>query len=164
QGITLGPDHKIWFTEQNANKIGVFDPSTHTIIELTSPTALSQPFGIALDPVDNNLWYTELGTNKVGVVDAVTHTVNDYIVGSGTLGLGAVAFNPVTKNIDFLETQAKKVASFNPKTHTTVAEVVGVLDNSSANHIAVDAVGNDWFTERVSDSIGELTRATGKIN
>src|SRR5215469_11111688 len=63
--ITSGSDGNLWFTEQNANKIGEINPATGIISEFTIPTAGSSPQGITTGP-DGNLWFTEHDGFKIG--------------------------------------------------------------------------------------------------
>ena len=57
-GITAGPDGNLWFTEHDADKIGMINPTTHAITEFPVPTANADPNGISAGP-DGNLWFTE---------------------------------------------------------------------------------------------------------
>jgi virginiamycin B lyase len=63
QGLAVGPDGNVWFTEQ-IGKIGRITP-TGTISEFTIPTIDSIPGSIAAGP-DGNLWFTENLQNKIG--------------------------------------------------------------------------------------------------
>jgi virginiamycin B lyase len=54
-GITSGPDHNLWFTEQGQDKIGRITP-TGTITEFPV-TPNSIPTVITSGP-DGNLWFT----------------------------------------------------------------------------------------------------------
>jgi hypothetical protein len=63
-GIAAGPDGALWFTEQNADKIGRVTTGV-MFNEFALPTVPSQPRGIAAGP-DGALWFTELNTNKIG--------------------------------------------------------------------------------------------------
>src|SRR5687768_6814166 len=56
-GITIGPDGNIWFTEFEANKIGRMTPDG-LFTEFNVPTANSHPVYITTGP-DGNLWFTE---------------------------------------------------------------------------------------------------------
>ncbi len=64
QGITLGPDGNLWFTEYQANQIGRITPAG-VITEFPIPTANSGPWGIVAGP-DGNLWFTERLGHNVG--------------------------------------------------------------------------------------------------
>src|SRR5205809_331037 len=69
QGITLGPDGKLWFTEHNASQIGRI--STAGVItaadEFPIPNGTYLPGAIAAG-TDGNLWFTENGApqEKIG--------------------------------------------------------------------------------------------------
>jgi virginiamycin B lyase len=60
--ITVGPDHNLWFTEADGNKIGRITPSG-SITEF--PVLASGLYGITAGP-NGNLWFTEGDANKIG--------------------------------------------------------------------------------------------------
>jgi streptogramin lyase len=62
--ITAGPDGNLWFTEPDANQIGMITPGGQ-ITEYPVPTPNSRPSGITAGP-DGNVWFTELGSNQIG--------------------------------------------------------------------------------------------------
>lgn len=66
QGITVGPDGNLWFTEYHANQIGRITPAG-VITEFPIPTVNSGPWGIAAGS-DGNLWFTERDGHNVGRV------------------------------------------------------------------------------------------------
>ncbi|MCW3027690.1 MAG: vgb [Solirubrobacterales bacterium] len=55
-GITAGPDNRLWFTETKEDRIGVFDPRTGRAEEFPVPKETS-PNQITVGP-DRNLWFT----------------------------------------------------------------------------------------------------------
>ena len=57
EGIALGPDGNMWFTETAANQIGRIDPKGN-ITEFVVPQALSAPVDIVAG-ADGALWFTE---------------------------------------------------------------------------------------------------------
>ncbi len=61
QGITLGPDGALWFTETLNNKIGRIT-TAGVITEYTIPVASSSPQGITSGP-DGSLWFTMFAAN-----------------------------------------------------------------------------------------------------
>ncbi|MFY9578972.1 MAG: hypothetical protein WAQ33_06570 [Gaiellaceae bacterium] len=63
-GITTGPDGKVWFTEPVKGKIGRLDPSTGLITEFAIPGG-GFPLRITAGP-DGNLWFADNGTSSVG--------------------------------------------------------------------------------------------------
>jgi virginiamycin B lyase len=67
----------LWFTVQNANRIGRLDPKSGEIKLLTPPTPKSRPYGMALDS-KGNLFVVQFGTNKVARVDPKTLEIREY--------------------------------------------------------------------------------------
>jgi virginiamycin B lyase len=64
QGIALGPDGALWFTEYNVGNIGRIT-TAGTVTEYLVPTAYSYPVGITAGP-DGALWFAENGGNNIG--------------------------------------------------------------------------------------------------
>jgi len=64
QGITVGPDGNLWFTEAQNNNVGRITPAG-VITEFPVPTANGSPFGIVAGS-DGNLWFTERLGQKIG--------------------------------------------------------------------------------------------------
>jgi streptogramin lyase len=91
QGIALGPDGALWFTESNGNKIGRITVDG-TITEFPIPTASSDPFGIAQGP-DGALWFTEINRNKIGRI-TVGGVITEYPLPTGNADLSAIAPGP----------------------------------------------------------------------
>src|SRR5262249_31372617 len=67
----------LWFTLQNANRIGRLDPQSGEIKFLTPPTAKSRPYGMALDS-RGNLFVVQFGVNKVARVDPKPLEIREY--------------------------------------------------------------------------------------
>lgn len=71
----------LWFNEQNANRLSVFDPKTESLIEYDIPSknpswadcdgidncGLSQSFGFTIQ--NEKVWFTEWVENNIGVLD-----------------------------------------------------------------------------------------------
>src|SRR5215510_10381425 len=67
----------LWFTVQNANRIGRLDPKTGDIKLLTPPTAKSRPYGMAVNS-KGTLFVVQFGTNSVASVDPATLQIREY--------------------------------------------------------------------------------------
>src|SRR6267143_1595895 len=70
-------DGALWYTVQNANRIGRLDPKNAEIKLLTPPTPKSRPYGMALDS-RGNLFVVQFGTNKVARVDPKTLEIREF--------------------------------------------------------------------------------------
>lgn len=72
-GITEGNDGAIWFTENNAAKIGRIT-TAGVMTEYPTPTTGSGPYGIAslpgaCAPGHGLIWFTEANANKIGKIE-----------------------------------------------------------------------------------------------
>ncbi len=65
EGITLGPDGNMWFTETAANQIGRIDAKGN-ITEFVVPQPLSSPVDIVAG-ADGALWFTEASGFPEGI-------------------------------------------------------------------------------------------------
>src|ERR1700736_99478 len=76
---TLIFDHDgiLWFTVQQANRVGRLDPRTGEIKLVTSPTARSRPYGMAVNS-KNVVFFVEFGANKVASIDSRTMEIKEY--------------------------------------------------------------------------------------
>lgn len=75
--LIFDPSGILWFTAQNANRIGRLDPKTGEIKLLVSPTPNSRPYGMAVNS-KGTVFYVAFGTNKVGSVDPQTLAIREY--------------------------------------------------------------------------------------
>src|SRR6266699_4057721 len=64
QGITVGPDGALWFTEPELNKIGRITTQGQ-VSEFALPIARMGPAEITAGP-DGALWFTQPGPNQIG--------------------------------------------------------------------------------------------------
>jgi virginiamycin B lyase len=64
EGITVGSDRNIWYTQRGANEI-VRVTTTGSFSEFFLPTFDGEPVGITAGP-DGALWFAEIVGNKIG--------------------------------------------------------------------------------------------------
>ena len=156
EGITLGPDGNLWFTEYNSNQIGRLTPSG-IITEFTIPTANSGPAGITAGP-DGNLWFTESLSGQIGQITpsgVITEFPID-IRGSMPEGItsgpdGNLWFTDYSFN-----SQIGRITPGGQITEFRLAQDSGPLSITTGSN------GNLWFTQEVSNQIGEIT-PTGTV-
>ncbi|MSQ94280.1 MAG: hypothetical protein EXR98_06955 [Gemmataceae bacterium] len=159
-GITTGPDGNIWFTESQANQIGMSNPLTHAIAGYPIPTASSAPSAIAVGP-DGNLWFTEATGNQIGTINPTTHIIHEFPVPTANSQLTGITAGP-DGNLWFTETAANQVGMINPTTHD-VAEGLVPTANSSPTLITAGPDGNLWFTENNTSKIATINPITHVI-
>jgi len=75
------PDGNMWFNQQTANRLAVFNPILETLVEYEIPSknprwsdcgdmddcGVSQSFGFSI--LDDQVWFTEWAKNNIGVLD-----------------------------------------------------------------------------------------------
>jgi streptogramin lyase len=88
QGIAVGPDGNLWFTEYAANQIGRVTPAG-VITEFPIPTARSGPWGIVAGP-DGNLWFTERLGHNIGRI-TLQGVVTEFASPTGIYPLNNIA-------------------------------------------------------------------------
>jgi virginiamycin B lyase len=75
--LVFDPSGILWFTVQNANRIGRLDPKTGEIKLLTPPTSNSRPYGMAINS-KGTVFVVEFGSNKIASVDPKTLAIREY--------------------------------------------------------------------------------------
>jgi uncharacterized repeat protein (TIGR01451 family) len=176
QGIVLGPDGNLWFTEAgvpgvsgSGNKIGQINPTTHVVTEFPVPTANSSPQGIASGP-DGNLWFTEAGVpgvsrsgNKIGEINPTSHVFTEFPIPTANSSPQGITAGP-DGNVWFTEGRGNKIGQINLTTHV-IAEFP-IPNNgtniNAPNRIAAGPDGDLWFTTGTINS--GIPGAIGEIN
>jgi streptogramin lyase len=158
-GIVLGPDKNLWFTDGGPNNaIGTMTPSGTYLSEVSTPTTGSAPSGITVGP-DENIWFTEAVGEKIGAIDPTTRTIIGEFPVPNT---GSQVANPIgittgpDGNLWFTECLTSKIASINPTTHTITAFSTPTT-MSAPGAIVSGPDGALWFTEASGNAIGRAT-------
>jgi virginiamycin B lyase len=73
----VGPDGALWYTGQNANKLGRLDPKTGQFKEYPLRTPGSGPHGLVADR-DGNIWFTAISKGYIGRLDPDTGDIREY--------------------------------------------------------------------------------------
>ena len=68
---------RVWFTAQNANKIGRLDPRTGEIKLVSPPTAGARPYGLRINSKGIPV-VVLFGTNKIATVDPQPMAITEY--------------------------------------------------------------------------------------
>jgi virginiamycin B lyase len=77
EGITVGPDGALWFTEYTGNKIGRIT-TAGVITEFPTITIDSRSRSITTGP-DGALWFTEAGASKIGRIPTTATPENPQL-------------------------------------------------------------------------------------
>ena len=155
--ITSGPDGNLWFTEFNADKVGMINPTSHTTTDFLLPTAAAGPEDITAGP-DGNLWFTEYSGNKIGTINPTTHVITEFALPTAGADPYGIAVGP-DGNLWFTEPSADQIGTINPITHG-IAEFAIPTASSDPFGIAAGPDGNLWFDEYSASKIGVVSPAT----
>jgi streptogramin lyase len=72
---------KLWYTEHLVSAVGEFDPTTHTYQDFNTPSANSNPYGIAAS--GSLIWFTENNSSvaRIGELDtAAPNQISEYLI------------------------------------------------------------------------------------
>lgn len=153
QAIALGPDRRMWYAEESANRISAVTTATGAVASYPLPSAASRPRGITAGP-DGALWFTEFGGNRIGrITTAGVITEFDLASGSGPAAIttgsdGALWFTQRTGNAIGRITTAGVISNFSLPS-----------SGSQPQGITTGSDGNVWFTEFAGNRIGRITPA-----
>ncbi|TMB98088.1 MAG: hypothetical protein E6J40_06950 [Chloroflexi bacterium] len=152
EGITLGSDGNLWFTEFQAGggqRIGRITP-TGTVTEFSGLTGA--PFWITAGP-DGNLWFTET-SNAVGEMTTAGVLVGEFALPLGGSGLDQIAAGS-DGNLWITEFSGNRIGKVS--TAGVVTDVATLTAGAGPTAIAGGPDGNLWFTEQSAGKIGRIT-------
>jgi streptogramin lyase len=151
QGIAVGLDGNLWFTEfAGGSKIGRITP-TGTITEF--PGLSSAPFWITSGP-DGNLWFTETGAYKIGTMSTLGAVLGEFQTPTAGSVPDQIAPGP-DGNLWFTEYSGNRIAKISPAGLITEFPVLPAGAGPTA--IVTGADANLWFTEQAAGKIGTIT-------
>jgi virginiamycin B lyase len=150
EGIVMGPDGKLWFTEQNGDKIGRVDPANPSAIqEFDLPAGLTDPINITVGP-DNKLWFTGTfsGAGGVGRMNPADPTDTQAKGGYNVQGPKGIAAGS-DGNIYMGDSIQGKVVAINPATMDKVPDGDTPINGGNFNirSLTRGPDGNVWVTD-----------------
>jgi virginiamycin B lyase len=158
QGLTLGPDGNLWFTENNG-KIGEFNVTTHVAREFTIESSfLADVTQIATVP-DGNIWFTEQGDDKVGEINPTSHAFLEFTLPTPDAGPYGITVGP-DGNLWFTEVYADQIGMIDPHTHAIQEFAIPTRDQTPIG-ITVGPDRNIWFDE--NNGVGAINPRTHAI-
>lgn len=141
QGIALGPDGNMWFTEFGASKIGRITPAGAVTEFPLAPGAM--PYDIAAGH-DGNLWFTQFGDDKLGRITTAGTVLAPVPLVAGADPIGITSDRQ--GRIWATEQGPDQLALFTPP--STLAESgAGITAASDPRGITTGSDGAVWFTE-----------------
>jgi virginiamycin B lyase len=149
RGIVIDPGKGVWFTEFDADKIGVLNAGNGAIKEYAVPTQLAKPYDIVVGP-DHALWFTETHASKIGRV-----TLKGAFTEFRTPGAPQSLVVGPDGALWFTETVASKIGRMT--TAGSITEYPTPTAKSEPDVITNGPDGALWFTEYKTSQIGRIT-------
>jgi virginiamycin B lyase len=150
-GIALGPDGAMWFTDLQADRIGRID-TTGGVTTFSLPAGHSFPKGIALGP-DGALWFTEEGVPaRIGRI-TTAGALTEFALPNPVSRPYGIASGP-DGNLWFTELLTNRIGRI---TTSGVITEFPVPTTGELTGITAGPDGNLWFAERTGNKIGRIT-------
>lgn len=151
RGIVTGPDHNLWFVQDNFNYTAIGRMTTSGAVTLFplggSADQQLQPSEIIAGP-DGNLWFTQIGSvGRITVAGVVTR------FGISNNGPTGIAVGP-DGNVWFTNAQRNTVGRISPT--GDVRQFPLPRQNSGPVSIAAGSDGRMWFTEAGRSKIASI--------
>jgi streptogramin lyase len=148
QGIVLGPDGRLYFTQKNAARIGRVTPGDPPTIESfdlpQAPATFTNPDWITVGP-DGNIWFTA-SVNNAGGVGKLSPANPAAAQGFGGFGISdvrgiAAGFDG---NLWVMDSGNGRIVRVNPATGLSINDDVNFPSFTSGRGIARGPDGNMW--------------------
>jgi virginiamycin B lyase len=150
QGITLGPDGNLWFTQFHTDKIARIT-SGGVVTEYSLPPNTG-PWGITA-ALDGNIWFTEQTANQIGRITPSGVITHYPLPTSGAVPMG------ITKGTDgnvwFTEFGKHKIGRITPG--GVITEYQTPTSGSGPRSITSGPNGDLWFTESFANRVGKIS-------
>jgi virginiamycin B lyase len=162
QGLAVGPDGAIWFTETAANRIGRI-PTTATaanpqITEYPVTTSNSHPYGISAS--NDALWFTECVGNNIGRISTDGKVVLEFPIPTAVAAPQSITAGPDGAQW-FTESLGNNIGRIPTSGPISVTEFPVPTASSLPYQITTGSDGALWFVESLGNNIGRIpTSAT----
>ena len=183
-------DGVLWYTEHLVSAVGRFDPLTHVHVDIPTPSADSNPYGITADATidPGRVWFTENNPSvaRIAVVDTVHgNAISEFPIraeppSTATLTPHMIALDHAG-GVWWTEGYERMIGHLNPNEASVdecgstsgtcvgvreyaVPPVAGACPQSHISGIAVDpSAPLVWFDDSLSSQLGNIDMQTGAI-
>ncbi len=170
--LVMDRNGNLWFTELKGNSIGFLNPHTSTLVETSTPTPKSNPYGITAD-AQGNIWFSENGdgVGQIGFFQPFSSGIATIVEYKGPVQRPHLITTDSAGNVWFSGGFEGVIGEFNPVSRVNRSIVVTsdicpnlhTCYNTHISGIAVDQSGKVWFTDSLSQRVGYLVPASGKV-
>ncbi len=158
--IALDAHGNVWFTELNADSLGMLNVRTgqmkHYPLAAQGSTHYLGPYGIAVDP-QGMIWFTEATTNNIGQLDPSTGAVRRFALPGPSSPFMEIASDS-HGTIWATSFSAGLLVKLNPTKGTFTSYNAPVVENNSGALYGLDVTPNDevWVTIAAEGVIARL--------
>src|SRR5579884_627199 len=150
--INSGDALHVYFTEDDASKIGVLNVVSNTIAEIPTLTPAAGPTLIVQGP-DGAMWFTENNVAKMGHL-TLSGQLTEFPLSPATSATGLVTARD--NNVYFGDPVQNKIGSISGITPATVTEYAIPTANALPGRMTLGPDGRVYFTEVDGNKIGQL--------
>lgn len=161
--IVAGRDGFLYFTEQNASKIGQLT-TAGAFKEIATKTAAASPLGIIVGP-DNLIWFSEPAAHKVAQITSFTSTTptTEYTAPWAGAAPSYMTIGPAINTMYFSDPATSAIGEITT-TGTFTGPFATLTPAANPLGIAEGPDGNIWFCENAVDKIGHLNATTNTVD
>lgn len=162
--LALDAQDNVWFTELNADSLGMLDPRTGSIRQYPLGAHKSvqtlNPYGIAIDP-KGLVWFTESSTNHLGRLDPHTGIIQTYNAPGSGITLMEVISDP-HGTVWLTSFNTGQLLKFEPETATFTAFQAASPENSNGGLYGLTRTsdGTIWVTISQENAIARFDPAS----
>ena len=156
--VAPAPDGAVWYTAQNQGALGILDPKTGAVRQVSLGDG-SRPHGVIAGP-DGAAWITDGGLNAIVRYDPATGTVKSWSLPANAddANLNTAAFD--RDGVLWFTGQAGYYGWLDPKSGEI--RVFAAPKGSGPYGITATPAGEIWYASLAGSYIAHIDRATGK--
>jgi len=164
--IAIDAQGNAWFTEMNADALGMLDTRTgqfrHYAISDKKSVQTISPYGITID-AQGMVWFSEASTNNLGRLDPRTGSIHHFTLHGPNNPLMELA-SDTHGNIWATTFHYPDLLKFDPVTETFTSYPVPALANSTSAlyDLAITPGGTIWTTLTAANEIARFDMSTKK--
>jgi virginiamycin B lyase len=163
QDLALDAHGNVWFTELNADALGMLDVKTGIVHQYPISSKKSiltlNPYGVTVDP-QGTIWFTEASTDSIGRLDPNSGNVRNYVLPGPVDPLMEIA-SDAHAIIWATSFNAGLLVRLNPHTGTFTRYYAPASDHPGALYgLLVTSGGEVWVTVSTENAVARLDVAT----
>ncbi len=165
--VTLDTHGNVWFTELNADSLGMLDVKSgqfkHYPLTPRKSVQTLDPYGITIDPA-GRIWFTESSTPRIGYLDPQTgslHFFNTRTPGNPQMEIASDAHGSIWAT----SFTSGLLLRLDPRTATFTYDYTPHTGNAAGGlyGLTITADGEVWITVSTENKIARLDASTNRF-